>query len=159
MAADEPEAVTSSMPGIEALKKKREGNLANRTEVFDIQGYDGMLVARYRILTFDEARAIGDKNRRGQNNPRFLLYAMVDTLTEACEELLYRDAEGKLIPLDQTKPVRYDRRLSEELGLGGENSRQILLALFSNDVAVMAHHEEVQEWMKSGRREDDEGEA
>jgi hypothetical protein len=159
MATSEPDALSAGQSGIDALKKRREGNLKNRTEEFDVPGYDGMLVAKYRILTFDEARAIGDRNKRGQSSPRFVLNAMVDTLVEACEELMYRRPDGKLVPLDAEKPVRYDNRLSEWLDLGADNARQIVFALFSNDVAIMGHHEKVSEWMQTGRREDGEGEA
>jgi len=131
------------------IRERRAQLQEERHLDLDIPGYDGMLVARYRPLPWDEVKKIGEKVEKSKN-PRKELYAMADVLVRACDSIWFRDPEtNELRPVQSGEPVRYDDRLAEALGFTADSARQVLLATFNNDLAVTAHHMEAAEWMQA----------
>lgn len=116
-------------------------------ELFDIPGYDGQLVARYRRLTFEEMTEV----RRHATN---VVEYNADFLTAACDELLFCDRDGNLVAPSDTGPVRYDRQWAELLGLqlpDGAGAREVVRATVAlGDHALNDHSGEVSEWMRTG---------
>lgn len=146
--------------GLEVLRQKR-AEAARRTTIdMRVPGYDGVLVARYRLLDpLKEGKQIGERIRsqfKGDDESQ-LFFANVDTLIEACVGLFERDPDTReLAPIDPEEtgePVRYDHRLAAGLGITIEigdkqPARTTVLGVFNgNKVAINRHAGQVEMWM------------
>lgn len=143
------------------IKEKRQELSQARHLDLEIPGYNGLLVARYVPVDWDEMKKIAEKVERSKN-PRKELLAHADTLIIACDEIFARQ-DGELVPLHKAfglpdaEPVGYDDRLAGCLDIAdATTARQVLLRTFENDLAVTAQHNVVAEWMQESRQEDDE---
>lgn len=143
---------------IERLRRRREQLAQRTTEVFDVPGYGGELVCRYRRLTYDELRKVlfeGDATVVARN-AQFLI--------AACEELLFRDDDGTLRPVREAGRVTYaqplditGQRLAEVLGFEEDLvADEVLTAFGGNELAMNEHAGEVHQWMVSANESDDE---
>jgi hypothetical protein len=122
----------------------------------DVPGYQGDLVARYKLIDPDVAKARGRQLAKIPAEERLLIGA-IDQLIEACDSIWVRNDDGDLEPLDPSSeiPVRYDQRLAEILGIEGSPSkpRQVVQGVFTvegqlNRPALISHAEEVGLWMQ-----------
>lgn len=143
------------------LRRKREEIGSQETIDLDVPGYDGMLVARYRSLPYDEIKAIADSAEAG-SNPRKELVANADFLIRACEQVLIRDEAG-LRPISADfpeigeEPCGFDVRLAQALALEGvDSARQVILKVFNNDLGLVSQYIDVSAWMSSSRKAGDE---
>lgn len=143
-----------------ALRKRREDIGSEKHHDLPIPGYQGELVARYKLLDFKVMRQIMkrmEKNRAAGDSRELL--AQCDILIAACVEIFTVDKKGELMPLDPNSPdnpIKYDKRLSDGLGFEASNGRQVVLGVFKNDIALTAHHGELVMWMQGMSDEADE---
>ncbi|HWT23167.1 MAG TPA: hypothetical protein VN213_06645 [Solirubrobacteraceae bacterium] len=118
-----------------------------QTELFDVPGYRGQLVARYRRLTFDEVAGL-------REHATTVVEYNADLLTLACEELLLCDEHGNLQRPSDDGPVRYDRQWARVLGIQldeKDGAREVLRRTIAlGDHAVNDHSGEVYRWMRTG---------
>src|SRR5438093_471439 len=85
----------------------------------DVPGYQGVLRARYRPLSYERLRAIAERTRKapGTEAGRELALA-AESLIAACEVMLVRQNDGSYEPLEHGgTPVRYDEHLAEALAV------------------------------------------
>lgn len=140
-----------------------------RTIDIDVPGYEGELVVRYHGLDWNDVSKIMTRIqsmkpvRKGVTERE--LFAMIDTMIAACEEIFWRDPETlKLSALDQDAPLRFDVRLYR-LFMDGEeptSAREAVRRLFNNDMALVSHHGELVEFLNGaseGAAEDLVGES
>lgn len=147
-------AIPAGASAFAALRRKRDKLAAGGREAeFDIPGYGGDLVGRFRALEFDTLRTLARQEEKSRH-PRKSQHAMADLLAWSCVGLSMR-AEGRLVPLEELLgdgggPVRFDRRLVEPLGLpkAPETARDAVFATIPDDVALAAFHVEVASWMQ-----------
>lgn len=143
--------------GMDVLREKRAEAAKRQTIDLSVGGYDGALVARYRLLDpLKEGKEIGERVRRqfkGDEDAQ-LFYANADTLIEACVGLYLRDDNGELEPIDPEglgEPVKYDHRLAAGLGIDVDDkqpARSVLLGIFNgNKVALNVHALQFTRWM------------
>jgi hypothetical protein len=152
---------------VKSLREKRKAIAENITADFDIPGYDGVLVARYRRDPdiWDKFRKMADKLQKSKN-PRKELLGQCDVLIKTCDGFFLRQ-DGILYPLNEAakdrgldlggdldESIKYDNRLAAFLDFEASSARQVVLSLFNNELAVTAHHNDVGEWMQSSRTED-----
>ncbi len=115
---------------------------------FDIPGYDGGLVGRYRRLSYEDLKPLLDAQQGGERAADEEVADNADFLIRACVELLGREDDGSLVPLgDQGQPVRYDEGLDEALAISASTARGAVLAVFGNDVQMMMHAGTILRWM------------
>jgi hypothetical protein len=157
-------AETDELSGtlLETLRDKRKAIGQDRRYSLEIPGYDGKLVAQYKVVPWDEMKRLADKLDKSQS-PRKELLAQVDTLLMACVQILARDG-GEDKPLQEVfpeigdEPIRFDERLAKVLGFepdSGSPARSIVFKTFDNDIAITSHHQKVAEWMESSRSDDE----
>lgn len=131
------------------LRELRQKLTETRELELEIPGYQGELVAVYRVLDWEEVRKIMRRveSKKGRSeNDRRELYAQIDTLIAACNEIKYRASNGQLASF-ATHP-RWDQALAEILDIrDATTARAIVMATFNNDMAIMAHHGELYNWM------------
>lgn len=154
---------------LDRLKQQRE-NIGSQThQDFDIPGYDGELVGKFKRMRWEALAEIAERADQGRSK-RKALNGHADVIATACEELCIRKmlagGEEKLIPLNELfqeefgdVPVRFDPRLSSWLELnidGTPTARKVVFAVFNNDLAVTALHNELGAWMQSSKSEEDE---
>jgi hypothetical protein len=143
----------------DALRKKFE-ELPKKTRHgdFDVPGYDGMLVARYRRMQTTEVVALGEHIPTPVANDTTSLaqasvYLNADFLAAACLELFGRGEDGKLHSLGDGFSMRYDNEFAKMMGYevsGEEGAREVVLRTFDyNELALKRHADEVDEWMTS----------
>lgn len=155
------------------LRDQRQKLGKNRKPlVLEIPGYDGMLAARYKMVDWETAKNIGEKTLKSKH-PRKELLAQCSLILFACDEILMKDVDGdgKLKPFrDLTLPEAVTPEIGEEgvdwnsdvldlvFGLDPKpnTSRERVLRIFNNDLAVAAHHQELTEWLQGDTVEDDE---
>lgn len=149
---------------MEQLREKRRAAAAITTIDLAIPGYDGQLVARYRLIDpLTDGKEIADRvQRQFKEDHERLFYSFVDTLVVACDAMLFRDADGKLavIDPDDLGAMTYDERLASFLGIESTDARSALLGVFGgNRTAVMAHHTTFMRWMEDPAGNTQLGEA
>lgn len=151
------------------LKQRRE-NIGSQTEItMDIPGYDGELVGEFKRMRWEAMADVADRAEKSKAK-RGRLNGQADVIATACAQLIFREelpgGETKDTPLHEMfpdefgdAPVRFDPRLAEWLGLeidGTPTARKVVFAMFNNDLAVTAMHNELGEWMQSSKSEEDE---
>jgi hypothetical protein len=159
---EEPETQPQPNSIMEGLRKKHQSLKSKKTLDLPIPGYDGALVAKYRLIGLKELEVIGNKVQRefkglGERQK----YASIDAIILACEGLYY-NRDGKLVGLsesisDDEPPIKYDPRLVEFLNLDIETgfdddigpARRTVLALFGgdeHDIAILDHSNSIGRW-------------
>lgn len=148
---------------LEQLRAKREGIRRERRIILDIPGYGGTIAARYRPLSWEVLKDIGQKAEKSKH-PKKELVAHADTIARACEELYARrpeDPRRTLIPLSEVLgtdgPVTFaSAELPGAFGFSSTSTRQAVFGLINDELAITAHHNELAEWMQDADSEDDE---
>jgi hypothetical protein len=177
--ADNPEegdlsAAPSSTEGraqsvMERLKQKREAIGAQTHITMEIPGYDGELVGKFKRMRWEALADVAEQAERSRVK-RKQLNGHADVIATACEELLIRkqlpggDFEDtpmhEVFPEDfNGTPVRFDPRLATWMELnieGTPTARKVVFAVFNNDLAVTAMHNDLGAWMQSSKSEEDE---
>lgn len=134
-----------------------------RTLTLEIPGYEGLLFARYHYVDgmYDELRKIVEKADRS-SSPRREINAQMDVLILACQEILvYRpddpnaDEQGRA-PIDQGENTRFNVHLAELLEFEAKKSRDVVVGVFRNNLAVASQHNELMLWAASNQQEMDE---
>jgi hypothetical protein len=155
--------------GLSALADLRARHEAVKQEThvdLDIPGYGGELVCRYVVMPWTENERLLKKGARTEEYDGQVLDAMCDRLIAACKEFLVRQ-DGKLVPLDDTKPVRYEPRLAEALNVDpGDppDTRTILKGVFALPqpdeqrvpYVISGHDDEYLAWLTGGIERADE---
>jgi hypothetical protein len=148
---------------MDSLRRKHQELTEGVTIDIPIPGYNGALVARYRVL--DVKEELGKINAKVRHEFRSLgeiaLYATIDVLIAACEGMYYNDGD-KLRPLSESfgddVPVRYDDRLAEFLALdlseaSGSYARETVRQTFGeNEPALIEHGRQLNVWMTDTSR-------
>jgi hypothetical protein len=132
---------------------------------FDLPGFDGDLVAKYRVLNVrgDIASISNRVAKQTKKELEQVLFAGLDLLARACEEI-FVIKDNKRVPFalalgPEEPPVRYDRRLAELLNLepADDSSRSVILAIWGqNEPMIMEHVQEVSRWMSDTTKKADE---
>lgn len=131
---------------LSTLKAKREAIARERHVDLDIPGYGGLLVVRCHPVGWEKLKEIGTAAEKDRH-PKKELFAQANTLIAATDQLFIRDGGKLKSPDPDGSVVRWDPKLAELLDLGTMNrARDILLAVFNNDVAVSLLHADFSEW-------------
>lgn len=164
--SDEAVAPDSDAPAgsiLSQLRAKRRSLAEVKTKTIAIPGYDGQLAAEYNRMPYDELSPIMTKVTKAKS-PQAELNLTTDVLVRSCASILVRPEDGgELVPLNEAvpqfgdEPVRYDQRLAEACEINVETrARLICQAVFNNDLALVAHANELIEWMKDSEQEESE---
>jgi hypothetical protein len=148
---------------IERLQQERKRALARpKTLDVEIPGYQGMLVARYKPLPWEDLQELLDRAGGYEEE----LKANIDGVIRACDRLMVRQDDGELVSLaDQLRDqgeqvegeIRYDHRLVEILSLNVTpppegTVRELVLAVFAGAVSpensVTHHATAIGGWMR-----------
>jgi hypothetical protein len=136
-----------------------------------IPGTNDLLWARYRAFPVAVTERKQEEFRKASERGRpILLAAACDTLVDACEQIMVlpkqfdgepgKDGEN-LVPIDDTIPVRYEKRLVDlflKAKMGEDyvnqvrSAREVVLAMFPTEQAVIAQNVEVSQWMMGVNR-------
>jgi hypothetical protein len=169
---DSPSPDAGSVQSVaERLKDRRKKIGSDKFEYMDLPGYDGEFVAKFKRMQWEALANIADNAAGGGNrSKRKVLNGHADVIATACEELMIRriqpGGEEELVPMNEffhdvfgDKPVRFDPRLSNFLEIeidGTPTARKVVFAVFNNDLAVTALHNDLGEWMQSSKGEEDQ---
>jgi hypothetical protein len=140
------------------LRTRHEKITARRTLDKDVPGYQGRLVVRYVPPPWPaiaKAQALmAEPGRNGEG----LLYAQADVLVAACVEVLFRQEDGAMIPVDPSGETRrFDPELADLFKLEeAKTARATIRGVFGNDLAMTAQAGEVITWAMESRVEADE---
>jgi hypothetical protein len=159
-AADEgPASSPAGSSMMDQLRRKHKELADAKTIDMSIPGYDGALVARYRLL--DMKKELGPIQTKVQHEfktlPEVMLYTSIDSLIVACEGFFYFDGVDKR-PLEEgigdgLGPVKYDERLATFLGIQTESARNTVLQVFGgNEIAITEHYRKIAMWMQGDSR-------
>jgi hypothetical protein len=157
-----PPAVDPSGSSMMAALRARYAEIGeSKTTDIDLPGYDGLLVARYRVLDVaHEINAIGRLvQRQYKGDAERVLYSTLDIMAKACIGIFTR-RDGELWPLSASispdePPICYDDRLADFMGMNGVTSaREVILGLFQGiETMVMSHGQVLSIWMTDTTRE------
>jgi hypothetical protein len=152
---------------LERLRERRRAAREDRDPLdLPIPGYGDELIARYRVLDYDELQKLqkrgGEMARSGDKEAG--LKVTIDTIAQACVGIFLAEEDGSLRPLNEVdpsygdEPVRYDERLAEVVGIDAEGKVRILIRrAFPSDLSIIAHLERIDSWMSSTNDADDAG--
>jgi hypothetical protein len=166
---DQPTEVIQPNSVMESLRAKHRELRESKTLDLPIPGYDGDLVARYRLLTMKELENIGNRvQKQVKNQGDRVLRASLDAIIVACEGMYY-NRDGRLVPLSESiskdEPmIKYDDRLIEFLALELREddpleptlgpARKTVLAVFGeNDIAILDHSRAIGQWSSDTSRD------
>lgn len=148
---EQPEEQDRSI--MDRLRSRRAAVGNEATTQLDIPGYEGELVATYRLMDSKELDAIGRKVTKQfpRDRAQQALFGSVDTLIAACVELGFRQ-NGTYTPLQEVAgtdyPVTYDSALAEFFGFETKTAREVLFGVFvGREPAILRHQMELAEWM------------
>lgn len=161
----EPIKAEGETPLDRLRRRRREMENERPPLKLEIPGYEGLLRAVYRALQWDELKAIGTKFA-GSHAHRLELLVHSETLVQACQGFELRDGD-RWVALETTAPdleggpVNYaDKRLAVAVGvedkIGKGKPRDILRAVFKDDVLVSDHHDDYTNWRRKAIRGGDE---
>jgi len=150
------------------IRDQQRDLAAGHTIDIPIAGYKRpQLLARYRFISLDEGRELGERIRKSDlystDNDRAEA-ALFTSIIEACEGLFAREGD-KLEPVDPDGggPCRYDDRLETFFGVepSGSARTAVLLAFKGNGIAALSHARVFAEWLTDTTKTVDEllGEA
>lgn len=165
-----PELVNGTKPNAaERLRRRYEALQAPQRTEIDVPGYGNDLVGRYMVPDDHERKASARKLEKIGDEDRLRL-ASIDLLIDCCQELLYRDDEGKLHSLSEDgSPVVFDDQLAEMLGFEAKSQRSVVRKVFTqgredssgqvvsefNSAALIGHAQEVAGWIADVSQEVD----
>jgi hypothetical protein len=151
---------------VDQIRGDRSRTNQDRRLDLDIPGRNGVLVARYRPLEWDELDTILKKFSR-RTDPLSQIHQSCDILCHAITDVLYRDPDGKLAPVSDVlpdaeldefgitrgEPIGYDARLAKLLGIDATDAsgivrarRVVIEAMLGSEAAVVAHQFELSSW-------------
>lgn len=162
-----PAAAENAASLLANLRGEHEESRAKATLDLPIPGFKGQLVCRYGVIPWEKGRDIATRAMRVKDHPRREINAWADELIAACEEFLVKQGD-ELVPVDPTRPVRYDQRLADGLEIELHDpppgpARQVVFGVFRKgvgdekaDYALSAHHDELVDWMRGDEADDDD---
>ena len=141
------------------IRAEREAIASEKTLDLLVPGYSGLLAVRYRSISDRELEGYLKKAQRESGQDMRSNY---DLLIEACETILYREAEDQEFTpaLDENgDEIRFDIRLSEMLGMNATSARETIAEFFSpggaQPLAVAQHIGAVADWLQGKASEID----
>lgn len=151
-AADAPRTQPGSLA--DRMRARREHVEAQHTKTIDIPGYEGVLAAEYRILSWATINKIAARHDHLRDESLQMLYAAADTLITACEEIHEVRADGSL-------RATGERWVALAAAAGAKlpddaTPRQALLALFVHDTRVIEHYRDYSQWVRGHSPQIDE---
>lgn len=140
------------------IRRRHQQMAAASTRLFDLPGYNGEVVARYKRLTYEQLRKVlfqTDADVVGKN-AQFLI--------DACDEILFREDDGTLTPVvagcKTTFEFNLESRHSFATVLGIEHidtlHGQVVEAFAGNELALNDHAGQVHAWMVAANALDEE---
>jgi hypothetical protein len=153
------EAATAPESEFERLKAKHRKVRRNRKPLeLEIPGYDGSLVAKYRVPSIPEIQARNAKvaELEEEGDEEAVLHVAMDNIAQTCVGIYLRALDGELVPLSQYKeewgnePVRYDSRLAEFFEVDATSAREIISDRFPEDLAIIDHSARINIWVAGG---------
>jgi hypothetical protein len=150
-AVEEPQTRDDSLSG--RMKQRAEQLSAQKTEIFDVPGFEGIVAVEFRMLSYERSRKIGQANDKVRSVAMRELYNMADQLVIATERFY------EVMPDGTRKPVNHDWVSLARGGLdrplpAGLTPRQALLAVVG-DRRVSFLYGEWEDWQRGERTEID----
>jgi hypothetical protein len=141
---------------IEELRRLHRGLTRTRTEDFDVPGYAGRFVARYRRLSFEEYRdAFSGDGGVVARNTQFLIDALAG--------LYYRDEDGELHDLAQFTGLPDVAAtwtdfvsLLDDVEPAPTAVEQVLQVFAGDELVLNQHSAAVDQWMTGVKQADDD---
>jgi hypothetical protein len=157
-----PEKAVSQL---DRLKERRRKAREDREPLeLDIPGYGGELVAKYRVLDYDELEKLEEKGlkmARAQEG-EVKMKITIDTIAKACVGIFLREGDN-LRPLNEVdskfgdEPVCYDERLAGAVGVDhGRKVRTLIREMFPTDLSIFSHLDRISNWMEGVNDADDQ---
>lgn len=147
---DEPETEILPADSLAGRIAERRRDLERKTtEDFDVPGYEGILVARYKVVGYAANRKIG---KRHESMPAWIkaeLYTMADTLILANVDLLENGGDDPAghRPLGLRWGVKAAQDLFRCQLPDNATARQAMFAIFPDDMKLMRHYGDVSQWI------------
>lgn len=138
----------------ERVQARREALQRDTTVTFDVPGYEGILKARYRVLTWKEIGQISERVGKEKDLDRATheLYIAADTLARACESV--HDAESEP---GAGRGVGWCPQLAHDLGFPEPTTaRQAIFRIFARDTQVVTHYRSMMDWQDGENHRIDE---
>lgn len=158
------------MSDLDLLRKERAEIGRNSTRRFTVPGFKHLGV-EYSLLKLDEIAALGNALDDVEDDDQTELTmrgfdVLIKLVIHACRQFLYREPDGKLIPLHEAseelagEPIRWgDKRLADAVGTlipDEPTAKEIMLAVIGSDAAAIEHARVVNAWMQGKLAEGDE---
>lgn len=125
------------------LRARIEEKQAHHTIDLPVHGFEDLFKARYRALTYREMKRIGRQAVTIEDDDERELCIAADILAVACEEVFEVGTDGE----DRSLGGPWNAGLGERLGLSHvESGRQCLLAIFTDELDLIAHRDAYIEW-------------
>lgn len=129
-----------------------------------IPGTNDLLWVRYRRFPVAKTESKTEAMRRQIEKKRpVMLASACDTLIDACEQLFVLppqydgeigDDGCNLIPIDDTIPVQFEKRLTDlflkdkDIASQLKTARDVVLAMFPTEQSIIAQNVEVSQWLQ-----------
>lgn len=142
------------------VQARRAALQKDRTVTLDVPGYEGILRARYRVLSWKEIGKIGERvaKIKDLDAAQRELWAAADTLVLA-SEAVYDAALDKDRKSDDDPPEgpKWCPQLAHDLGFPDPQvPRVAVFAIFARDTQIMTHYQTLMGWQDGENVEVDE---
>lgn len=142
---------------LDQARKERERLTKPRFEDFDLPGYTTLKV-RYTVPRWSKTKEIIAMAYANEVSDETDLLSAAEQILACCHSFLHQDEKGEWVVWEiDGKPVRYDERLAEALGIElppHPQPRDVVYAVFGGlplaDRDVVAHAMDISDWIDNG---------
>jgi hypothetical protein len=149
---------------LDRIKAIREEFQAEHEVALELPGYRGELLGRYKPLPWEMIKAIAHRVERMRRAPDIEVTVAADGLLNACIGFYYRDTNGNRSPLTlngveitgYNTSLRDALALTDKNGIKPETAREIVKAMFPDDMALVSHYGALMDWQAERDESDEE---
>jgi hypothetical protein len=146
------------------LREIREEFQADNDVELELPGYRGELLGVYKPLPWEMIRQIALRAERNRRAPDIEVTVAADGLLNACVGFVYRDQDGTKKPLTYggqeitgyNTLLRDALTLTDKHGIKPETAREIVRAMFPDDMALVSHYGALMDWQAERDESDEE---
>jgi hypothetical protein len=122
------------------LSELRQQAQEEHTFDLSVPGYENVLVARYRSLSYRDQRKIGQRHENEKDQIELELNVAADMLITACQAVLAKNDDGSLVEIGKWNVQTAQEQFGVDFGdhAGTATARQAITSILS-DTNLMRH--------------------
>lgn len=151
--SDDPKSGDQLSAIVNEVKESQKGiSPISKTKTLTVPGYKGLLGIEYRFIDTEVTESIArevNRETKHNNGVGAGLLSSIDTLVRGCKRVMVRgDARSKeWMSIGGDRMIHLDHELAAILGFQASDSRDVVLALFGSEHAIINQNLIYSRWL------------